>query len=205
MSLLIVCSTTLWVGQVDKKATQQDLTNLFEEFGQIESINVSKHCLMSVAYINLDQFILYGTLGKFVVHNNNMYIICKKTHLDLGACLGILFSFLKILAMIYTCLFLFSNIGNSKEKSFCMVKWALHVQGSLHCILQHDYLKKPTRNCKIYPSQNATLFGSNICSCFVWEKAVVLTTTDLEVFYRNNKTGGTELFFLEGSMLYQTP
>lgn len=35
-----VCSTTLWVGQVDKKATQQDLTNLFEEFGQIESINV---------------------------------------------------------------------------------------------------------------------------------------------------------------------
>lgn len=36
-----VCSTTLWVGQVDKKATQQDLTNLFEEFGQIESINVS--------------------------------------------------------------------------------------------------------------------------------------------------------------------
>lgn len=42
MCLLTVCSTTLWVGQVDKKATQQDLTNLFEEFGQIESINVSK-------------------------------------------------------------------------------------------------------------------------------------------------------------------
>lgn len=39
-----VCSTTLWVGQVDKKATQQDLTNLFEEFGQIESINVSAQC-----------------------------------------------------------------------------------------------------------------------------------------------------------------
>lgn len=39
---LAVCSTTLWVGQVDKKATQQDLTNLFEEFGQIESINVSR-------------------------------------------------------------------------------------------------------------------------------------------------------------------
>uniref|UniRef100_A0A3P8TQL6 SR-related CTD associated factor 8 n=1 Tax=Amphiprion percula TaxID=161767 RepID=A0A3P8TQL6_AMPPE len=36
----LVCSTTLWVGQVDKKATQQDLTNLFEEFGQIESINM---------------------------------------------------------------------------------------------------------------------------------------------------------------------
>ena len=36
----VVCSTTLWVGQVDKKANQQDLTNVFEEFGQIESINV---------------------------------------------------------------------------------------------------------------------------------------------------------------------
>lgn len=42
ISLFSVCSTTLWVGQVDKKATQQDLTNLFEEFGQIESINVSE-------------------------------------------------------------------------------------------------------------------------------------------------------------------
>lgn len=40
--IYLVCSTTLWVGQVDKKATQQDLTNLFEEFGQIESINVSR-------------------------------------------------------------------------------------------------------------------------------------------------------------------
>ncbi|NXT20661.1 SCAF8 protein, partial [Syrrhaptes paradoxus] len=38
--LHLICSTTLWVGQVDKKATQQDLTNLFEEFGQIESINM---------------------------------------------------------------------------------------------------------------------------------------------------------------------
>ncbi|NWH57954.1 SCAF8 protein, partial [Geococcyx californianus] len=39
-SKTLICSTTLWVGQVDKKATQQDLTNLFEEFGQIESINM---------------------------------------------------------------------------------------------------------------------------------------------------------------------
>ena len=41
-TLSSVCSTTLWVGQVDKKASPQDLTNLFEEFGQIESINVSR-------------------------------------------------------------------------------------------------------------------------------------------------------------------
>ncbi|KAL2096573.1 hypothetical protein ACEWY4_008721 [Coilia grayii] len=37
---LSVCSTTLWVGQLDKKTTQQDISLLLEEFGQIESINM---------------------------------------------------------------------------------------------------------------------------------------------------------------------
>ncbi|MGH0139402.1 UNVERIFIED_CONTAM: hypothetical protein FKN15_069288 [Acipenser sinensis] len=36
---LSVCSTTLWVGQLDKRTQQQDVANLLEEFGQIESIN----------------------------------------------------------------------------------------------------------------------------------------------------------------------
>lgn len=40
-SLLSVCSTTLWVGQLDKRTTQQDVASLLEEFGPIESINVS--------------------------------------------------------------------------------------------------------------------------------------------------------------------
>lgn len=35
-----VCSTTLWVGQLDKRTQQQDVACLLEEFGQIESINV---------------------------------------------------------------------------------------------------------------------------------------------------------------------
>uniref|UniRef100_A0A4W3IXT5 SR-related CTD associated factor 4 n=1 Tax=Callorhinchus milii TaxID=7868 RepID=A0A4W3IXT5_CALMI len=35
-----VCSTTLWIGQLDKRATQQDVANLLEEFGQIESLNM---------------------------------------------------------------------------------------------------------------------------------------------------------------------
>lgn len=39
--LLSVCSTTLWVGQLDKRTTQQDVASLLEEFGPIESINVS--------------------------------------------------------------------------------------------------------------------------------------------------------------------
>ncbi|XP_068173531.1 SR-related and CTD-associated factor 4b isoform X2 [Antennarius striatus] len=37
---LSVCSTTLWVGQLDKKTQQSDVMCLLEEFGQIESINM---------------------------------------------------------------------------------------------------------------------------------------------------------------------
>ncbi|XP_067363157.1 SR-related and CTD-associated factor 4-like isoform X2 [Channa argus] len=37
---LSVCSTTLWVGQLDKKTQQCDVMSLLEEFGQIESINM---------------------------------------------------------------------------------------------------------------------------------------------------------------------
>ncbi|XP_060929454.1 SR-related and CTD-associated factor 4-like isoform X2 [Limanda limanda] len=37
---LSVCSTTLWVGQLDKKTQQADVMSLLEEFGQIESINM---------------------------------------------------------------------------------------------------------------------------------------------------------------------
>lgn len=38
-----VCSTTLWVGQLDKRAQQHDVASLLEEFGPIESINVSEN------------------------------------------------------------------------------------------------------------------------------------------------------------------
>uniref|UniRef100_A0A087YGT8 SR-related CTD associated factor 4 n=1 Tax=Poecilia formosa TaxID=48698 RepID=A0A087YGT8_POEFO len=37
---LSICSTTLWVGQLDKRTQQQDVALLLEEFGQIESINM---------------------------------------------------------------------------------------------------------------------------------------------------------------------
>ncbi|KAK5858549.1 hypothetical protein PBY51_002682 [Eleginops maclovinus] len=37
---LSICSTTLWVGQLDKRTQQQDVACLLEEFGQIESINM---------------------------------------------------------------------------------------------------------------------------------------------------------------------
>ncbi|KAJ0022340.1 hypothetical protein NQD34_009830 [Periophthalmus magnuspinnatus] len=38
--ILSVCSTTLWVGQLDKKTQQADIMLLLEEFGQIESVNM---------------------------------------------------------------------------------------------------------------------------------------------------------------------
>ncbi|XP_051973373.1 SR-related and CTD-associated factor 4-like isoform X1 [Xyrauchen texanus] len=37
---LSVCSTTLWVGQLDKRTQQQDVACLLEEFGPIDSINM---------------------------------------------------------------------------------------------------------------------------------------------------------------------
>ncbi|XP_053363699.1 SR-related and CTD-associated factor 4b [Clarias gariepinus] len=37
---LSVCSTTLWLGQLDKKTQQQDVSSLMQEFGQVESINM---------------------------------------------------------------------------------------------------------------------------------------------------------------------
>ncbi|XP_055022910.1 SR-related and CTD-associated factor 4-like isoform X2 [Boleophthalmus pectinirostris] len=37
---LSVCSTTLWVGQLDKKTQQADIMLLLEDFGQIESVNM---------------------------------------------------------------------------------------------------------------------------------------------------------------------
>ncbi|XP_057677380.1 SR-related and CTD-associated factor 4 isoform X2 [Corythoichthys intestinalis] len=37
---LSICSTTLWVGQLDKRTQQQDVASWLEEFGQIESINM---------------------------------------------------------------------------------------------------------------------------------------------------------------------
>lgn len=46
--LLLVCSTTLWVGQLDKKTQQSDVMSLLEEFGQIESINVSLDNLYTI-------------------------------------------------------------------------------------------------------------------------------------------------------------
>ncbi|XP_063812473.1 SR-related and CTD-associated factor 4 isoform X2 [Pseudophryne corroboree] len=35
-----VCSTTLWVGQLDRRTSQQDVGSLLEEFGTIKSINM---------------------------------------------------------------------------------------------------------------------------------------------------------------------
>lgn len=49
---------------MDKKATQQDLTNLFEEFGQIESINVS---ITSYTIVYIEDFHPYKDSLWFVI------------------------------------------------------------------------------------------------------------------------------------------
>ncbi|XP_069802112.1 SR-related and CTD-associated factor 4 isoform X2 [Dendropsophus ebraccatus] len=53
-----ICSTTLWVGQLDKRTTQQDVGSLLEEFGPIESINMipPRGCAYIVMVQRLDAY-----------------------------------------------------------------------------------------------------------------------------------------------------
>ncbi|KAM4047470.1 SR-related and CTD-associated factor 4 [Anomaloglossus baeobatrachus] len=53
-----VCSTTLWVGQLDKRTQQQDVGSLLEEFGPIDSINMipPRGCAYIVMVQRLDAY-----------------------------------------------------------------------------------------------------------------------------------------------------
>ncbi|XP_030648699.1 SR-related and CTD-associated factor 4 [Chanos chanos] len=63
---LSVCSTTLWVGQLDKRTQQQDVACLLEEFGQIESINMipPRGCAYIVMVHRQDAFRALQKLSK---------------------------------------------------------------------------------------------------------------------------------------------
>ncbi|CAN9511011.1 unnamed protein product [Ophioblennius macclurei] len=63
---LSVCSTTLWVGQLDKKTQQSDVMSLLEEFGQIESINMipPRGCAYIVMVHRQDAYTALNKLGK---------------------------------------------------------------------------------------------------------------------------------------------
>uniref|UniRef100_A0AAY4E9I0 SR-related CTD-associated factor 4a n=1 Tax=Denticeps clupeoides TaxID=299321 RepID=A0AAY4E9I0_9TELE len=63
---LSVCSTTLWVGQLDKRTQQQDVACLLEEFGQIESINMipPRGCAYIVMIHRQDAFRALQKLGR---------------------------------------------------------------------------------------------------------------------------------------------
>ncbi|KAG7455593.1 splicing factor, arginine/serine-rich 15-like isoform X1 [Solea senegalensis] len=69
---LNVCSTTLWVGQLDKKTQQSDVMCLFEEFGQIESINMipPRGCAYIVMVHRQDAYTALKKLsrGSYKVH-----------------------------------------------------------------------------------------------------------------------------------------
>ncbi|XP_061537719.1 SR-related and CTD-associated factor 4b isoform X1 [Phycodurus eques] len=63
---LSVCSTTLWVGQLDKKTQQSDVMSLLEEFGQIESINMipPRGCAYIVMVHRLDAYTALSKLSR---------------------------------------------------------------------------------------------------------------------------------------------
>ncbi|XP_056296506.1 SR-related and CTD-associated factor 4-like isoform X2 [Pseudoliparis swirei] len=63
---LSVCSTTLWVGQLDKKTQQSDVMSFLEEFGQIDSINMipPRGCAYIVMVHRQDAYIALNKLSK---------------------------------------------------------------------------------------------------------------------------------------------
>ncbi|XP_040030497.2 SR-related and CTD-associated factor 4 [Gasterosteus aculeatus] len=63
---LSVCSTTLWVGQLDKKTQQSDVMSLLEEFGQIDSINMipPRGCAYIVMIHRQDAYTALNKLSK---------------------------------------------------------------------------------------------------------------------------------------------
>ncbi|XP_073674159.1 SR-related and CTD-associated factor 4b [Garra rufa] len=73
---LNVCSTTLWIGQLDKKTQQQDIMSLMEEFGQIESINMipPRGCAYIVMVHRQDAYTALNKLSRGVVKVNQKTI-----------------------------------------------------------------------------------------------------------------------------------
>uniref|UniRef100_A0A8C1XRK5 SR-related CTD-associated factor 4b n=1 Tax=Cyprinus carpio TaxID=7962 RepID=A0A8C1XRK5_CYPCA len=73
---LSVCSTTLWIGQLDKKTQQQDIMSLMEEFGQIESINMipPRGCAYIVMVHRQDAYTALNKLSRGVVKVNQKTI-----------------------------------------------------------------------------------------------------------------------------------
>ncbi|XP_016128425.1 splicing factor, arginine/serine-rich 15-like [Sinocyclocheilus grahami] len=73
---LSVCSTTLWIGQLDKKTQQQDIVSLMEEFGQIESINMipPRGCAYIVMVHRQDAYTALNKLSRGVVKVNQKTI-----------------------------------------------------------------------------------------------------------------------------------
>ncbi|GCC22081.1 SR-related and CTD-associated factor 4 isoform X1 [Chiloscyllium punctatum] len=74
--IVSVCSTTLWIGQLDKRATQQDVANLLEEFGQIESLNMipPRGCAYIVMVHRQDAYRALQKLSRGTFKVNQKYI-----------------------------------------------------------------------------------------------------------------------------------
>lgn len=87
------------MGQLDKRTQQQDVACLLEEFGQIESINVSKTHRTVFVTLN-DLFCLRGIIYLFLlcllsVHDQpKILITCRRLIFDTELCFAKCFTLL---------------------------------------------------------------------------------------------------------------
>ncbi|XP_077466847.1 SR-related and CTD-associated factor 4-like isoform X2 [Stigmatopora argus] len=88
--MLCVCTTTLWLGQLDKKTQESDVVSLLEEFGQIQSVNMipPRGCAYAVMVHRLDAYTALNKLsrGSFKVNGKLVKVAwafnkgLKRTH-----------------------------------------------------------------------------------------------------------------------------
>ncbi|XP_077578480.1 SR-related and CTD-associated factor 8-like isoform X3 [Stigmatopora nigra] len=88
--MLCVCTTTLWLGQLDKKTQESDVVSLLEEFGQIQSVNMipPRGCAYAAMVHRLDAYTALNKLsrGSFKVNGKPVKVAwafnkgLKRTH-----------------------------------------------------------------------------------------------------------------------------
>ena len=75
----IVCSTTLWVGHLSKLIAEDDLSDMFGEFGEILSINTipPRGCAFICMNRRMDAYKALKQLHKTKLHGKQMTVCAK--------------------------------------------------------------------------------------------------------------------------------
>ena len=78
----IVCSTTLWVGHLSKLIAEDDLSDMFGEFGEILSINTipPRGCAFICMNRRMDAYKALKQLHKTKLHGKQMTVCAKKSN-----------------------------------------------------------------------------------------------------------------------------